>query len=392
MKTQNDLSAIILAAGYSSRMGEFKPLLKYGTRTVLERSVNLFREAGVGDVRVVVGYRRNDLIPLLRQWNVGWTINERFDDGMFSSIQEGIRVLNPSTKGFFLLPVDIPLVRPNTIRDLIGVFGKSPARVIYPCFMGKRGHPPLISTEISKNVLLWHGNGGLRAFLNAAPLKSVEVAVADEHVLLGTNTPEHYHDLCRRIPEYDIPSGAECMELLVEKFSVSKRVLAHCCKVAEVASSLARALKMKGLSINEPQVLASALLHDLAKGKPNHAKTAEAVLRRLEFPRVAQIVGDHMSTTVRDDLPVDELDVVRLSDRVVEEDRLVRLEHKFEKKMEVHKNDSTLTATIRERYRHCRKLKTKVENALGEALEEVLSDDSMTVHEVKSNDLFAQAW
>lgn len=392
MTKAEDISAVILAAGYSSRMGDFKPLLKYGTRTVLERSVGLFQQAGVGNVRVVVGHRRDELIPLLRQWGADWTINERFDDGMFSSIQAGVRALEPSKQAFFLLPVDVPLVRGATIPDLLEVFAGSHADVAYPCFFGRRGHPPLISTKLREGILEWPGDGGLRSFLNTAPLRSIDVEVADEYVLLGTNTPEDYRALCRRVPDYDIPSPAECMVLLVEKCSVSLRVLAHCRKVAEVAAALTGALKANGCDINEPLVTAAALLHDMAKGERNHAKAAEAILRRLGYPRVAELVGAHMDTAVREDSAVDELDVVRLSDRLVEEDRLVPLEHKFERKMRLHKDDGTITAAIRVRYDHCRKLRQKVENALGEPIRRVLSERLKTPGEVEADDLPAQAW
>jgi len=61
------IAAIILAAGFSSRMGEFKPLLPLGEMTIIERAVRLFEQAGTEDIRVVVGYRANDLIPLLQK-------------------------------------------------------------------------------------------------------------------------------------------------------------------------------------------------------------------------------------------------------------------------------------------------------------------------------------
>lgn len=392
MTKPEEISAIILAAGYSSRMGDFKPLLKYGPRTVLERSVRLFQEAGVEDVVVVVGYRRDDLIPLLRQWNARWAVNERFDDGMFSSIRTGIRALEQRKKAFFLLPVDVPLVRSTTIPDLMEVFERSSPQVAYPCFLGKRGHPPLIAAALCEGILAWHGNGGLRSFLNTERLRSVEVEVADEHVVLNANTPEHYRALCGRIPDYDIPSPEECMVLLVEKCFVSKKVLAHCCMVAEVASSLASALKGQGWAINQQLVVAAALLHDMAKGRPDHAATAKNMLKKLGYPRVAELVGDHMNTAVREDHVVDELDVVRLSDRVVEENRVVRLEHKFENKMRRHKSDEKVAEAIRERYRQCRMLKQKVEKVLGEPVDSVLGQRKGLCREVESDDLRAQTW
>lgn len=61
------VTAVVLAAGYSSRMGEFKPLLPLGEVTVLERVVTLFHDAGISDVRVVTGHREADLKPRLER-------------------------------------------------------------------------------------------------------------------------------------------------------------------------------------------------------------------------------------------------------------------------------------------------------------------------------------
>jgi len=68
-------TAIILAAGYSSRMNGFKPLLPLGETTVLERIITLFQDAEVSDIRVVVGYRAEDLLHLLRKMEVSSIIN-----------------------------------------------------------------------------------------------------------------------------------------------------------------------------------------------------------------------------------------------------------------------------------------------------------------------------
>jgi CTP:molybdopterin cytidylyltransferase MocA len=76
------ISAIILAAGYSSRMGAFKPLLPFGDTTVMERSIALFRRAGIRDIRVVVGHNSSELLPLLKRLQALPLLNERYQEGM----------------------------------------------------------------------------------------------------------------------------------------------------------------------------------------------------------------------------------------------------------------------------------------------------------------------
>ncbi len=102
MAEHDDITAFILAAGYSSRMEKFKPLLPVGPVTVLERSVQLFSNAGIDDIRVVIGHRAEDLKPLLLRLHIRWIFNERFQEGMLSSVQAGVRTLESSKRAFFL--------------------------------------------------------------------------------------------------------------------------------------------------------------------------------------------------------------------------------------------------------------------------------------------------
>lgn len=238
MIEHGDITAFILAAGYSSRMGKLKPLLPLGPVTALERSVQLFLGAGIEDVRVVVGYRAEDLTPLLRRLNVRWIVNERFREGMLSSVKAAATSLESSKKAFFLLPADIPLVRPGTVTDLLSANEEHASDVLYPCFFGKRGHPPFISAALRSGILAWNGEDGLRSFLQQSRFRSVDVEVADEHILLDMDSPEQDEDICGRLPDYDIPSSEECMVILTKKFSVGAGVPAHSRKVAQVALTL----------------------------------------------------------------------------------------------------------------------------------------------------------
>jgi len=130
------VAAIILSAGYSSRMGEFKPLLLLGEMTVLERAIRLFQSAGVIDILVVVGYRSDDLLPLIEKWGARWVVNEHYWEDMFSSVVVGVNSLDPDREAFFLLPVDVPLVRGQTILDLLEAYRINKKKDIFFRFLG----------------------------------------------------------------------------------------------------------------------------------------------------------------------------------------------------------------------------------------------------------------
>ena len=373
MTDPSDISAIILSAGYSSRMGAFKPLLRFGEQSALERAVHLFKQTGMDDVHVVLGHCSDDLVPVLQRMHVGWTVNEQFAEGMVSSVKAGMSVVPHGKKAVFVLPVDLPLIRRNTVEELVDAFRRCHADVVYPCFLGRRGHPPLISTRLLPGLLGWNGSGGLRSFLQCAEYRAVDIEVVDRFIRRDMDTLEDYCTLCKRFVDYEIPSPAECMVLLVEKCSVSERVMAHSWKVAEVAMKLVRLLRAQGCFLNERLVVAAGLLHDLAKGLPNHGPEAAGLLRTLGFDPVARLVEGHMECSVNEDRPVDELDVLRISDRIVEEDRIVGLEAKFQKRIAQHGGNARSVEAIEERYSQSKKLRAKVEHTMGRCFENVFS-------------------
>jgi len=131
-----DLAAVILAAGRSSRMGSFKPLLPFGRGTVMERVISTVYEAGVETIRIVVGWNAHLLIPILERLGVPWVRNERFEEGMYTSVRAGVRDLPTGVAAFFLLPGDIPLAQSATLTRLIAEWDKRPGGIFCPCFEG----------------------------------------------------------------------------------------------------------------------------------------------------------------------------------------------------------------------------------------------------------------
>ena len=191
-----NISAIILAGGYSMRMKEFKPLLPLGDSTIIENTIKVFRNSGIHDITVVIGYRANDLKVLLDCIGVKWVYNENYHEGMYSSVVAGVNSLKDYTQGFFLLPADMPLVRKDTIEQLIKVYSNTEYDVIYPVYKGRRGHPPLISEKLFSAIKDWNGSGGLRGLLSKYQSASTQVEVMDENILMDMDTPEDYINIC----------------------------------------------------------------------------------------------------------------------------------------------------------------------------------------------------
>lgn len=188
-----NFGAVILAAGFSSRMGAFKPLLRIGRRTMIGHAIKLFQDSCVNDVLVVLGHRAEQAIPEVEQYNCSYVINESFNKGMFSSMKVGISALQAGCNGFFILPVDIPLVRKETVERLIYVFENDATRsVYYPQYQGKRGHPPLIQGRLISPILGYTGENGMRGFLSSYENQSVVVPVQDPFIVKDADIKDNF--------------------------------------------------------------------------------------------------------------------------------------------------------------------------------------------------------
>ncbi|QQE80595.1 NTP transferase domain-containing protein [Alicyclobacillus sp. SO9] len=189
-------AAIILAAGFSSRMGAFKPLLRLGQSTAVERSVRGFLNAGVNNVTVVVGHRYEEMVQVVQFLGALMVVNSQYREGMFSSVQAGVTSLRSDVQAFFLLPVDCPVVQSSTIRQLYAAYQGSGKDIAYPVFRGQRGHPPLISTCLSSEILESKASSdGLRGVLRQHEAAAVDVSVEDHGILIDMDVPSDYRDL-----------------------------------------------------------------------------------------------------------------------------------------------------------------------------------------------------
>jgi putative nucleotidyltransferase with HDIG domain len=386
------VSALILAAGYSKRMGVLKPTLKIGDKTLLERVVRLFRDVGIEDVIVVVGHAADQTIPIAQSCKARVVMNGQFELGMFSSIQAGVNALSPACDAFFVLPVDIPLVRPQTILDLLEHYHRNGSKIILPVFLGKKGHPPLVSACYRNEILAYSGDGGLRAVLANHEAEASQVHVADEMILLDLDTPADYEALLERFHRYDVPTPRELNTLLLHKFRVHRETLQHSKVVAGVALRLAAALIRHGARLDMELILAAAMLHDIAKGRVDHAFVGAEMISEIGFSSVARVVAAHTNITVQNSDPVDEREVVYLADKLVQGYVVTFLQDRFEEAVRKYRDDPVAYRFILDRFDRAEMIRRRFEAILGVSLESTLTRHMDEPGESKIQSLLAEAW
>jgi molybdenum cofactor cytidylyltransferase len=359
---RDEIAAIVLAAGSSSRMRDLKPLLPIGGVTIVERAVRLFQCAGVRDVHVVVGHRRELLAPVLERLEVRVVVNDGHAAGMFSSVLAGLDRLEANVRAFFLLPADVPLVRPWTVGYLLQSLVRHEGKILYPCFHGKRGHPPLIPSGLIPWIRGWRGADGLRGALARLEDRAVAVHVADGNILHDADTPEQYEDLLEKWERYTVPSRDECEAILGDVCGVDGSTVAHCRAVAAVAGTMADELNRAGCPLDKDVIIAAALLHDLAKGKPGHAGESARLVDEMGYPDVARAIASHMDIEFEQDGTIGEKEVVYLADKLVEGDRAVCLAERFARR---HGGGFEAGEGIKRRQRSSVLIKDAIERRIG---------------------------
>ena len=143
------ITAIVLAAGKSSRMGEPKALLNFRGLTFLERIIQTIDNSSIDSTVVVVGHDREVIekrvdLPIV-------VYNPDYEMGMITSLQAGIRALPRSTIGVVVFLVDHPAVKQQTLERMISQF--DPSLIIIPVHNGKRGHPVVFPRSIFEELL-----------------------------------------------------------------------------------------------------------------------------------------------------------------------------------------------------------------------------------------------
>ncbi len=369
MNTGDDIAALILAAGNSSRLGTFKPLLPLGRTTVIEEAVQCFQAAGVDDIRVVTGYQAEKLSPVLRHLGVREIFNPDYAQGMLSSVRAGMGSLESKIAAFFLLPVDIPLVKPRTIKTLLEAYRQSPARITYPCFQGVRGHPPLIPLACIDN-LPTECTGGFQAFLSRYNGCALDLDVLDAAVLLDCDTPTDYCRLRDYERRQHLPTRGEC-EAIWDRYHLSEQVRCHCRLVAALAGILAHHLNCAGLRRNVALAVTAGYLHDLAKGQPDHAALGARLLTDLGYPQVARVVATHRDIDLQDPC-LDESEIVYLADKLSAGDKLVRLRERFDRALEKWGDKPEIKTAIATRFQNATRIKNRLEAVLEIPLVELL--------------------
>jgi molybdenum cofactor cytidylyltransferase len=186
------ISAILLAAGQSKRMGELKQLMSFGQSTIVEQAVDNLLGSAVDEVIVVVGYRAEDVLKAMADKPIKLVINPDYEQGMSTSIIAGLNLVHSGARGVMLALGDQPLVDSQTINRLIDEFCSHDKGIAVPTYQGRKGHPIVFDIKYKEQLLKLSGDVGGRQIIKDNPNDVLEVAVDSGSVVADFDTTDDY--------------------------------------------------------------------------------------------------------------------------------------------------------------------------------------------------------
>ncbi len=180
------IEGIILAGGYSSRAKNNKMAFELdGMPLILHTAKSM--SPHVSRIVIVGGHHYEDIVRIFDGMDRCKVVyNPDYDKGMFSSVQKG---MENTTGDVFIVPGDIPLIKPSTYTALKEAKGN----VRVPSYKGKKGHPLFLAQSLRKPLLKRGKDDNLKAFRDSYPLTVVDTE--DEGILLDVDTTSDYEKI-----------------------------------------------------------------------------------------------------------------------------------------------------------------------------------------------------
>ena len=186
------VSAVLTAAGESTRMGRPKPLLPWRGTTLIEYQVDSLLQAGISQIVVVLGHESAAVARFVDERSARRVVNESYRNGRTGSIKTGLAAVDTDADAVLFLGVDQPRT-PDLIRHVVEAHIQRNALITSPRYQGRGGHPLVFSISLREELASTsEENQGVREVFRRHHDEVNEVEIDDPMVRLDLNTPDDY--------------------------------------------------------------------------------------------------------------------------------------------------------------------------------------------------------
>lgn len=187
------ISAILLAAGKSERMnGENKLLKEINGIPLISHSIRNILDSSIDELIIVLGFQKEKIRNIIRKNNkIKIVINEKYENGMSSSIITGLNNLSKNTEAFFICLSDMPFVNKNIYNKLI--LNKNKKEIIVPTYKKRQGNPVLFPIDMKNKIMTIKGDLGAKKILLLNKDKILNIDTDHSGIIQNFNTANDFN-------------------------------------------------------------------------------------------------------------------------------------------------------------------------------------------------------
>jgi molybdenum cofactor cytidylyltransferase len=258
--------AVIVAAGLSSQMKSFKPMLQLSGSNIIKTEITTLLSAGMQEIVVVTGNEAELLEKHLSSTGVTCLYNPEYTSkDMFYSVCMGLSYIKSRCDRVFLLPADIPLFSAQSLFVMLGYMDCNSSDILLPTCKGKSGHPILIKCGIIPKLTGYSGPDGLKGAIDSYSGSKSTIELDDVGLMLDADKPEDFDRLSSYIKGEIVKTPLSC----VTKVSIQRRQpffddeLFDLLRLVEKHSSLHKACEEMGMAYTKGWKLVKIAEHQL---------------------------------------------------------------------------------------------------------------------------------
>jgi len=198
--SRSRVSAVVLAAGASSRMGRPKLFLELGGRSIISRVVESASSSRVMETVVVLGHGAEVIAREIAGFPARAVLNPDYASGMASSLRVGLGAVSPEAEAALILLGDQPLVTPDVINRIIKTFETAGKPIVAPVYNGVQGNPVCFARALFPALSALQGDRGAKTIVGEDPSQVEWVIFETDLPLKDLDVEEDYDALRRYFP------------------------------------------------------------------------------------------------------------------------------------------------------------------------------------------------
>ena len=188
------ISAILLAAGQSKRMGgDNKLTKKYNKKYLINHILDTLIKSKIEKIIVVLGFQSSKVRKItVKNKKINFIYNKNYKFGISSSIKAGLKRVSKKNIGFLIVQADMPLISKNIINYICYAIKNNKKEIIAPTYKGKIGNPVGFKISIIKKLNKIREDYGAKKMIQKNKIKLALIKVRSKSILKNFNTQKDF--------------------------------------------------------------------------------------------------------------------------------------------------------------------------------------------------------